>query len=184
MKFKATKTVLEGALIVEPTVFSDDRGYFFESYNKVDFSEIGIDVDFVQDNQSKSIRGTLRGLHFQKKHPQAKLVRVLSGRVFDVAVDLRKDSPTFGQWAGVVLDDENKKQFFVPIGFAHGFLTLSEDAVFSYKCSDFYYSKDEGGVLWNDARIGIDWPLDEIEIPLLSDKDRRLPLLDDLNFSF
>ena len=152
---------IEGLKVITPQVFGDPRGYFVETYNKNDFVEAGIDVEFVQDNQSASKRGVLRGLHFQKTHPQDKLVRCINGEVFDVAVDLRKDSKTFGKWHGVFLTAENKKQFFVPKGFAHGFLVLSDYAEFAYKCSDFYHPEDEGGILWNDPDIGVEWPLQE-----------------------
>ena len=152
---------IEGLKVITPKVFGDARGYFVETYNKQDFIEAGIDVEFVQDNQSASKRGVLRGLHFQKTHPQDKLVRCINGEVFDVAVDLRKDSKTFGKWHGVFLTAENKKQFFVPKGFAHGFLVLSDYAEFAYKCSDFYHPEDEGGILWNDPDIGVEWPLQE-----------------------
>ena len=149
---------IEGLKVITPTVFGDDRGYFMETYNYNDFAAAGIDVQFVQDNQSASKKGVLRGLHFQKNFPQDKLVRVVSGEVFDVAVDLRKDSPTFGQWYGVVLSAENKKQFFIPKNFAHGFVVLSDYAEFAYKCTDFYHPGDEGGLAWNDPQIGIEWP--------------------------
>ena len=162
---------IEGLFIIEPQVFGDSRGYFIETYHKDQFSEAGIDVEFVQDNQSSSRGGVLRGLHFQKEFPQDKLVRVLNGQVFDVAVDLRKNSPTFGKWQSVVLSEENHKQFFVPKGFAHGFYVMSDYAVFAYKCSDFYHPDDEGGIAWNDPLLGIDWPLINGEAPILSDKD-------------
>ena len=149
---------IEGLKVIEPTVFGDARGYFMETYNYNDFKEAGIDVEFVQDNQSSSHYGVLRGLHFQINYPQDKLVRVVNGEVFDVAVDLREGSKTYGKWFGVVLSAENKKQFFIPKGFAHGFLVLSESAEFTYKCSDFYHPGDEGGLAWNDPEIGIEWP--------------------------
>lgn len=144
--------------LITPKVFGDDRGYFVETYNENDMKEAGIHITFVQDNQSMSKKGVLRGLHFQKQFPQAKLVRVISGEVFDVAVDLRKNSPTFGKWAGVILSAENKKQFLVPEGFAHGFLVLSDTAEFCYKCSDFYHPNDEGGLAWNDPKLNVQWP--------------------------
>lgn len=172
-KFKFTKTSLEGVYIIEPTVFGDERGYFMETYHLEDFKEAGLDVNFVQDNQSKSNKGVLRGLHFQYKNPQGKLVRAIKGEVFDVAVDLRKNSPTYGQWEGVVLSDENKKQFYIPEGFGHGFLVLSDEAEFTYKCTDFYDAEDEGGILWNDLDIGIKWPLDDIGEVSLSEKDKQ-----------
>ena len=150
---------------------------FFETYNQADMHAAGLTMAFVQDNQSKSSKGVLRGMHFQKKHPQGKLVRVIQGEVFDAAVDLRKGSDTYGQWYGVTLSAKNKKQFYVPEGFAHGFLVLSETAEFCYKCTDYYHPEDEGGVLWNDAAINIAWPLAGIEQVLLSDKDQKLPLL-------
>ena len=184
MGLRVSTTPIEGLLVVEPKVFSDARGYFMESYHRREYAAAGIDVEFVQDNQARSVMGTLRGLHFQKKHPQAKLVRVLAGRVFDVAVDLRGDSKTFGHWHGELLDAENQRQFFVPAGFAHGYLVLSESAVFAYKCSDFYDADDEGGLLWSDPDVGIRWPLKDIAQPLLSEKDKALPGLRDLNFKF
>jgi len=149
---------IEGLKVITPQVFGDARGYFMETYNYNDYKEAGIPEVFVQDNQSASKKGVLRGLHFQKKFPQDKLVRVVSGEVFDVAVDLRKDSPTFGQWYGVILSAENKKQFFIPKGFAHGFIVLSDFAEFCYKVTDFYHPGDEGGLAWNDPEIGIEWP--------------------------
>ena len=183
-KFNFIKTSIEGVTIIEPTVFGDQRGYFMETYSKRDFAEGGIDVDFVQDNESRSRKGVLRGLHFQKKNPQGKLVRVIEGEVFDVAVDLRKNSPTFGKWEGVVLSAENKKQFYIPEGFAHGFVVLSETAAFVYKCTRFYDPKDEGGLMWNDPAVGIKWPVGDGFEPLLSEKDTKNPLLKDLDFAF
>ena len=149
---------IEGLCIIEPTVFGDNRGYFMETYNFNDMKEQGLDMVFVQDNQSMSVKGVLRGLHFQKQYPQGKLVRVIKGRVFDVAVDLRANSESYGKWYGVELTEENKKQFYIPRGFAHGFLVLSETAEFCYKCTDFYHPNDEGGLAWNDPKIGIEWP--------------------------
>lgn len=178
-KIVVTGCEIEGLYVIEPTVYADSRGYFFESYNETDFVKAGIDKKFVQDNQSMSSKGVLRGLHFQKEHPQAKLVRVLSGEVFDVAVDLRKDSPTFGKHFGVILSAENKKQFFIPEGFAHGFLVLSEKAEFAYKCSDFYHPNDEGGIIWNDKDIAIDWHIPEGVEPVISEKDSKLPAFKD-----
>ena len=164
---------IEGLKIISPAVFGDARGYFMETYNYNDFKEAGIQEVFVQDNQSASKRGVLRGLHFQIQHPQAKLVRVIRGEVFDVAVDLRKDSPTYGQWHGEILSEENKKQFFVPKNFAHGFLVLSEYAEFCYKCTDFYHPGDEGGIIYNDPAIGIQWPIPEGMELIMSDKDTK-----------
>ena len=149
---------IEGLKVIEPTVFGDSRGYFMETYNYNDFKEAGIDVEFVQDNQSSSRYGVLRGLHFQLHYPQDKLVRVVNGEVFDVAVDLREGSKTYGKWYGVILSAENKKQFFIPKGFAHGFLVLSDEAEFCYKVNDFWHPNDEGGMAWNDPEIGIEWP--------------------------
>lgn len=174
-KINVTTCEIEGLKVIEPTVFGDSRGYFFESYNYNDYKAAGIPEVFVQDNQSASKKGVLRGLHFQKEFPQDKLVRVIRGEVFDVAVDLRKDSATFGRWYGVVLSEENKKQFFIPKGFAHGFLVLSDYAEFAYKCTDFYHPNDEGGLLWNDPEIGIEWPLQEGVELIMSDKDRKWP---------
>lgn len=173
---KLTLTPIKDLVLIEPKVFGDERGYFYEAYNKNTFHELGLDYDFVQDNQSFSRKGVLRGLHFQKQFPQAKLVRVVEGEVFDVAVDLRKDSPTFGKWYGVTLSGENKKMFMIPRGFAHGFLVLSEIAVFSYKCDDFYHPNDEGGIIYNDPDIGIKWPEVDCEL-VLSDKDKKHPSL-------
>ncbi|EQF29165.1 dTDP-4-dehydrorhamnose 3,5-epimerase [Clostridioides difficile CD160] len=172
-KFKFIKTKIEGLYIVEPNVFCDERGYFMESYNKKDFMEQGLDMCFIQDNESSSRKGVLRGMHFQTRYPQGKLVRVIEGEVFDVAVDLRKDSQTFGEWEGVILSDKNKKQFYIPEGFAHGFLVLSEKAVFTYKCTNYYHPEFESGFLWNDKQVSIDWPLEEIEKILLSEKDKK-----------
>lgn len=149
---------IEGLCVITPAVHGDDRGYFMETYSQRDMMEAGIDITFVQDNQSMSTKGVLRGLHFQKNYPQTKLVRVIKGSVFDVAVDLRKKSNTFGKWYGIELNEENKKQFLIPRGFAHGFLVLSDKAEFCYKCDDFYHPNDEGGLAWNDPEIGIEWP--------------------------
>ena len=157
-KIKVTECPLKGMRIIEPTVYGDERGYFYESYNQNDMKEAGFDEVFVQDNQSMSKRGVLRGLHYQKQFPQDKLVRVIKGEVFDVGVDLRADSETYGKWFGVILSAENKKQLFLPKGFAHGFLVLSDEAEFCYKCTDFYHPGDEGGLAWNDPEIGIQWP--------------------------
>lgn len=168
-KICVTKTGIKDLVVIEPKVFEDDRGYFFESYNKNDFTAEGLEYEFVQDNQSLSTKGVLRGLHYQIKYPQAKLVRVLRGSVFDVAVDLRKDSISYGKWFGIVLSEDNKKQLLIPRGFAHGFVVLSDVAVFCYKCDDFYHPNDEGGIIWNDPDIGIEWPISEK--PILSEKD-------------
>ena len=171
--FEFQKTSIEGVYVITPKVYGDKRGYFFESYNKKDFLNAGINIDFVQDNESKSHRGVLRGLHFQKKYPQSKLVRVVKGEVFDVAVDLRKDSKTFGKYESVILSEDNQKQFLIPKGFAHGFLVLSDEAKFVYKCDDFYHPEEEGGIIYNDPDININWPfLDNIE---LSEKDKKHP---------
>lgn len=179
-QINVTTCEIEGLKVIEPKVFGDARGYFFESYNYNDYAAAGITQEFVQDNQSASKRGVLRGLHFQKEFPQDKLVRVIRGEVFDVAVDLREGSNTYGKWFGVILSEENKKQFFIPKGFAHGFLVLSDYAEFAYKCTDFYHPNDEGGLLWNDPEIGIDWPLqDGVEL-LLSEKDEKWPGINEL----
>ncbi len=182
--FKFTQTPIPGVIVVEPKVFGDNRGYFMETFVDRDFAEGGIDITFVQDNQSRSKKGVLRGLHFQKKNPQGKLVRCIEGEVFDVAVDLRKNSPTFGKWHGVILSEENKKQFYVPEGFAHGFVVLSETATFCYKCTRYYDPSDEGGLMWNDPEIGIEWPIPEDMEVLLSEKDTKHPSLSELGFSF
>jgi len=176
-KFNFISTPVDGVFVIEPAIFGDRRGYFMESYNRRDFLDGGIAAEFVQDNQSLSRKGTLRGMHLQDKHPQAKLVRVLSGEVYDVCVDLRKGSPTFGKWHGIYLSGENKRQFFVPRGLAHGFLVLSDTAEFAYKCDEFYHPEDEKGFAWNDPGVGIQWPLEGIGQPLLSEKDARLPFL-------
>lgn len=175
-KFKKIETGIEGLYVIEPTVFEDNRGFFMETYSKRDFDELGLTYEFVQDNHSKSTKGVLRGLHFQKEFPQAKLVRVIKGEVYDVAVDLRKNSKTYGKYFGVLLSEENKKQFMIPRGFAHGFLVISEEAEFVYKCDDFYHPGDEGGLIWNDENIGIEWPLDKaggIENIIQSEKDKK-----------
>jgi len=165
--------IIEGLYIIEPTVHTDPRGYFVETYNKRDFEEAGLTMEFVQDNQSCSSKGVLRGLHYQKQYPQGKLVRALRGRVFDVAVDLRTHSATYGMWYGVELTEENKKQFYISEGFAHGFLVLSDTAEFAYKCTDFYHPGDEGGLIWNDPEIGVEWPVEEGMELLLSEKDTK-----------
>ena len=183
-QFQFTKTGIEGLVVVEPKVFGDNRGYFMETYNYNDFKAAGLDMVFVQDNQSKSKKGVLRGLHFQKKNPQGKLVRVVSGEVYDVAVDLRKGSDTYGKWYGVLLSAENKKQFYVAEGFAHGFVVMSETAEFVYKCTRFYDPSDEGGLMWNDPEIGIDWPVPENAELLLSEKDQHHQPLKDFESPF
>ncbi|HHV11977.1 MAG TPA: dTDP-4-dehydrorhamnose 3,5-epimerase [Clostridiales bacterium] len=175
---------IDGLYMIESKVYGDERGYFMETYHQEDFKAAGLRAEFVQDNQSLSRKGVLRGLHFQKTHPQGKLVRVLAGSVYDVAVDLRKDSPTYGKSVGVVLSEENKRMFYVPEGFAHGFLVMSDIAVFSYKCTEFYHPEDEGGILWNDPDLGIEWPLDEGITPLVSEKDGKLPTLKESGFFF
>lgn len=158
IKVEKNLSGIEGLCVVTPTVHGDSRGYFYESYNANDMKEAGLDMVFVQDNQSMSVKGVLRGLHFQKRYPQTKLVRVIRGAVYDVAVDLRAGSATYGKWHGELLSEENKKQFLIPRGFAHGFLVLSDTAVFCYKCDDFYHPDDEGGIAWNDPGIGVEWP--------------------------
>ncbi|AGB42123.1 dTDP-4-dehydrorhamnose 3,5-epimerase [Halobacteroides halobius DSM 5150] len=184
-KFKKIKTSINDLYIIEPTVFEDDRGFFMESHNQREFAQIGMDMNFVQDNHSKSTKGTLRGLHFQVKHSQGKLVRVIKGQAYDVAVDLRENSNTYGEYFGVLLSAENKKMFYIPEGFAHGFLALSEEMEFIYKTTDYYCPECEGGIIWNDNDINIDWPLEEYELTkeqlLLSDKDRKLPTLKEFN---
>ncbi len=173
-KFKLVKTPIDGLVVIEPTVYGDKRGYFMETYNKAEFDELGITNVFVQDNQSKSVKNVVRGLHFQTNHPQAKLVRVISGEVFDVAVDIRKGSSTYGQWYGVVLSSENKRQFFLPKGFAHGFAVMSDTAEFVYKCDDVYDPTGEGGIRWDDEDLNINWgdyvDLDKV---ILSEKDKK-----------
>ncbi|AAK80287.1 dTDP-4-dehydrorhamnose 3,5-epimerase [Clostridium acetobutylicum] len=183
-KFKFEKTDIDGVYIIETGVFGDNRGYFMETYNYEEFKEAGLDMVFVQDNQSKSRKGVLRGLHFQKKHTQGKLVRVVKGEVFDVAVDLREGSKTYGKWVGVTLSEENKKQFYIPEGFAHGFVVLSEEAEFCYKCTDFYDPTSEGGILWNDPEVGIKWPIDDIENLIFSEKDQKWPKLSECGIKF
>ncbi len=183
-KFKFMETSIEGVYIIEPTVFGDERGYFMETYQEKEFKEAGIDGTFVQDNQSKSKRGVLRGLHFQRTKPQGKLVRVIRGEVFDVAVDLRRDSATYGKWEGVTLSEDNKKQFYIPEGFAHGFLVLSDEAEFTYKCTDFYDADDEGGILWNDTEIGVEWPLEGVDELILSEKDEKWKPLVETDIEF
>lgn len=185
-KIKVTRCPIEGLVIIEPVVYGDDRGYFMETYNQNDMHDAGLDMVFVQDNQSSSVKGVLRGMHLQKDHPQGKLVRVIKGTVFDVAIDLRKGSQTFGQWYGVELSAENKKQFYIPENFAHGFLVLSDEAEFCYKVTDFYHPGDELGIIWNDPDIGIQWPqvegdhLTDGTKLLLSEKDTKLKKLNEI----
>jgi dTDP-4-dehydrorhamnose 3,5-epimerase len=174
---KVIETALPGAVVLEPKVFGDERGFFYESYNRDSYYAAGISVDFIQSNVSRSARGVLRGLHYQWPNPQGKLVSVLEGEVYDVAVDIRRGSPTFGRWAGVMLTADNHRHFWIPEGFAHGFCVLSEFATFAYQCTALYDAKADAGIRWNDANIGIDWPLSE---PLLSDKDSKTPLLKDV----
>lgn len=170
--FKFTSCDIEGLVVIEPEFRGDNRGYFMESYQYENFKEHGIDTVFVQDNQSMSRRGVLRGLHFQKEHSQDKLVRVVKGEIYDVAVDIRKDSKTFGKWFGILLSAENRKQLYVPKGFAHGFLVLSDEAEFCYKCGDYYHPSDEGGIRYDDPNIGIEWPITEDMVIIQSDKDK------------
>ena len=196
-QIKVTKCDIDGLVVIEPTVHGDERGYFMETYSQRDMAEAGLNMVFVQDNQSRSAKGVLRGLHFQKNYPQGKLVRVIKGKVFDVAVDLRKGSKTYGKWYGVELSEENKKQFYIPEGFAHGFLVLSDVAEFCYKCTDFYHPNDESGLAWNDPDINIKWPevvgeyggsasaegyaLEDGTKLNLSEKDQKWSRLKDLN---
>jgi len=180
MPFTITPCEIEGLFEISPKIFGDSRGYFFESWSERDFLGSGLTMRFVQDNQSKSVKGVLRGLHFQKTHPQGKLVRVIEGEVFDVAVDIRAGSKTFGKWHGVTLSAEKNNMFYVSEGFAHGFLVLSETAIFTYKCTDFYHPEDEGGLIWNDPSIGIKWP--DLGLSYnLSDKDTKHPTLKELH---
>lgn len=174
---KVTELKLKGAYIIEPDVFTDDRGYFMETFQRHRYKEHGIDHEFVQDNLSFSDKGILRGLHYQYPHSQAKLMQVLQGEILDVIVDIRRGSPTFGKWSSITLSHENKKQLLVPEGMAHGFCVLSETALFTYKCSDYYMPESEKGILWSDPDIGIDWPIDD---PVLSNKDIMLPFLKDV----
>ena len=176
------KTKIAGVYVITPKVFGDSRGFFMETYNENDFRKKGLNYTFVQDNHSKSTRGVLRGLHFQKTHPQTKLVRVIRGEVFDVAVDLRKNSPTYGKWVGETLSAENKKMLLIPRGFAHGFVVLSDEAEFVYKCDDVYHPEDEGGIIYNDPEIAIDWPIkDNLN---LSEKDKKHPTLKEAKIIF
>lgn len=180
--FTFNETKIKDVYIIDVKTYGDNRGYFMETYKESDFKAAGLNYSFVQDNQSSSRKGVLRGLHFQKTHPQAKLVRVIKGEVFDVAVDLRKNSPTYGQWVGVVLSEENKRQFMIPRGFAHGFVVMSDYAEFAYKCDELYHPEDEGGIMWNDPAIGIEWP--EIGEIILSEKDKVHPSLADSKTEF
>lgn len=180
--FTFTETKIKGVYIIDVKTYGDNRGYFMETYKKEDFVAAGLNYSFVQDNQSSSRRGVLRGLHFQKTFPQAKLVRVLKGEVFDVAVDLRKSSETYGQWVGVLLSEENHRQFMIPRGFAHGFVVVSDHAEFAYKCDEKYHPEDEGGILWNDPDINIQWP--EVGEVILSEKDKKNPLLVECKIEF
>jgi dTDP-4-dehydrorhamnose 3,5-epimerase len=169
--------IIEGLYEIMPKVFNDERGYFLETYSQRDFADARLDMNFVQDNESRSVKGVLRGLHFQKKYPQGKLVRVIQGNVFDVAVDIRPASATFGKWYGVTLSDTKHNQFYIPQGFAHGFLVLSRTAVFAYKCTDFYHPEDESGIIYNDPAIGIDWQLTGTDF-IMSEKDQKWQVLD------
>ncbi|MBO4990084.1 MAG: dTDP-4-dehydrorhamnose 3,5-epimerase [Clostridia bacterium] len=180
--FTFFETNIKGVFVIETKRYGDERGYFTETYQESSFSNAGLSYRFVQDNQSKSRKGVLRGLHFQKTHPQAKLVRVIEGEVFDVAVDLRKNSETYGQWVGEILSAQNQKQLMIPRGFAHGFVVLSDTATFCYKCDDFYHPEDEGGILWNDPQIGIVWP--EAGEVILSEKDKKHPSLQESKVEF
>lgn len=183
-KFNFIQTKIKHLYIIETNIYGDNRGYFFESYNKKDFFEAGLTMNFVQDNESKSKKGVLRGLHFQIQNTQGKLVRVIQGEVYDVAVDLRKGSPTYGQYEGVVLSEENKRQLYIPEGFAHGFLVLSDTATFVYKCTDFYNHNAESGILWNDPTLNINWPIKDINKIILSDKDKLHPTFKEFNSPF
>lgn len=173
-RVEVRKTDLPGVLLITPAVFRDDRGFFLESFNEADFAHVGVDAHFVQDNHSRSAKGVLRGLHYQLHHPQGKLVRVVRGKIFDVAADIRPESPTFGKWVGATLDDREMTAIWIPPGFAHGFCALSDDADVTYKCTDFYAPGDEAGVLWNDPLLGIKWP---VENPIINAKDRSYPPL-------
>ncbi len=172
-KFKLIETKIDGLRVIEPTVFGDERGYFMEVYNLEAFKELGLNDTFVQINQSKSKKGVLRGLHYQTEKAQGKLVNVISGEIFDVAVDLRKESDTYGQWHGINLSESNKKQFYIPKGFAHGFLVLSDFAEIQYKCTDFYAPEYESGIMWNDSDLNIEWPINKVDEVFLSDKDQK-----------
>lgn len=179
--FTFIETDIKDVFIIEPKVYGDDRGYFEETYQYENFKEAGLDMMFVQDNESKSKKGVLRGLHFQTKYSQGKLVRVIQGEVFDVAVDLRKDSETYGKWTGITLSSENRKMLYIPENFAHGFLVLSEEATFAYKCTNLYYPEYDSGIIWNDKVINIEWPLVGIEQILLSEKDKKQQTFEEFN---
>ncbi|MDU1414419.1 MAG: dTDP-4-dehydrorhamnose 3,5-epimerase [Clostridium sp.] len=183
-KFIFSETKIKGLYVIEVKIFGDERGYFMESYNEKDFRENGLDMRFVQDNESKSKKGVLRGMHFQTQHSQGKLVRVIKGEVYDVAVDLRKGSPTYGEWEGVILSENNKNMFYIPEGFAHGFLVLSDEAIFNYKCTDFYDPEHDGGLLWNDPIVNIKWPIENVEKVILSEKDKNQKKLHELDLPF
>lgn len=180
--FTFTETKIKGLYIIDVKTYGDNRGYFMETYKESDFIEAGLNYHFVQDNQSSSVKGVLRGLHFQRNFPQAKLVRVLSGEVYDVAVDLRKGSETYGQWVGVLLSAENRRQFMVPRGFAHGFLVVSDYAEFAYKCDELYHPEDEGGIMWNDEDLAIEWP--DVGEVVLSEKDKKHPAFAECRIEF
>lgn len=182
-RFKIKKTKIDDLLIIETLMHNDNRGHFVKTYDEVEFKEKNLPTKFVQDDQSRSHKGVLRGLHFQKEHPQGKLVRVPYGRIFDVAVDLRGDSSTYGEYVGVELSGENNRLFYIPPGFAHGLLSLEDNSVFTYKCTELYYPGDELGIPWNDDTINIDWPIDEKDI-ILSDKDKEWKPLKEINFKF
>lgn len=178
-EFNIIKTDINGLFVIEPKIFIDNRGHFFEAYNENEFIKIGIDKKFVQDNISYSKKGVLRGLHFQYSRPQGKLARVTVGEVYDVAVDLRRDSSTFGKWHAVILSEKNKKMLYIPEGFAHGFYVLSDFAFFEYKCTDFYSPSDQGGIVWNDHILEINWPIDSSQEIILSEQDRKWGTLED-----
>ncbi|MFW9856167.1 MAG: dTDP-4-dehydrorhamnose 3,5-epimerase [Candidatus Thorarchaeota archaeon] len=185
-KFSVEKTPILDLLIIEPKVFGDYRGFFVETYNKKQFLDLGINVDFIVDGHSKSRKGVLRGLHFQAKHPQSKIVRSVQGKVYDVAVDLRRGSPTFGKYFGLILSEENKKMLYIPNGFVHGFLTLSSYAEILYKFTDYHYPEHDSGIIWNDPDIGIDWPFADYNIhrKIVSEKDQKLPKLSEIETPF
>jgi dTDP-4-dehydrorhamnose 3,5-epimerase len=180
---KVNEAAIAGLVVIEPQVFGDDRGYFMETYSRQVFADAGLNMEFVQDNQSMSKKGVLRGLHLQTKFSQGKLVRVISGEVYDVGVDLRRRSPTYGKYAGVILSGKNKRMLYIPEGFAHGFLVLSDEAVFTYKCTELYHPEYDAGIIYNDPDIGIDWPVDGIDV-LLSEKDKKLPTLKQADYAF